>query len=154
MLSTSVQRRNLPWLTAAWLGYWGLLFVVMHVRVPQTTISRLHVSDKTLHFVVYFGLALLGGLALCRRLRRAARNRDRPGAVGGRSWWRTSTPAHLAAWAVCYVLYGAFDEWSQQFVNRTTSLEDWYADVLGIVAATVLLAGWSRFHRLRESRRP
>ena len=140
---TPVQRREFPWLTATWLGYWGLLFVVMHIPVPQDALSRLHVSDKTLHFAVYFVLVLLSGLALRHRLRNTKRNRDCEGTNASQPGWHAAALCYLVLWAVVYVMYGAFDEWSQQFVNRSTSLGDWCANVGGILAATVLLVGWS-----------
>ena len=153
MPTTPVQRRKFPWLTTAWLGYWGLLFIVMHIPVPKKTIPKLHVSDKTLHFVVYFLLVLLGGIVLRHRVRRGSKRGDESKLGVSRSWWRESAIRQLALWAVIYSLYGAFEEWSQQFVHRSTSLEDWYADVLGILAATVLLIGWSLWRQAEERRR-
>jgi len=139
----------------------------MHIPVPERTIPRLHVSDKTLHFAVYFGLTLLSGLALRARHQRRQRAagfspRGAPDAdptptdeTGPRERrTRLSYRLSLLLWAAIYVLYGAFDEWSQQFVHRSTSLADWYADVLGILTATVLLIAWSLLRAPSESHQP
>ena len=37
------------------------------------------------------------------------------------------------------IAYAAFDEYLQQFVGRSTDLDDWLCDVAGIIAVLVLL---------------
>ena len=77
------------------------------------------VSDKKLHFAGYFILTALFILAQQR--------------CGVPTWRRLiATPAILAA-------YGAFDETTQQLVNRNAAFGDWAADVLGVIAAVVIV---------------
>lgn len=78
-------------------------------------------SDKGIHFALYFILAFLGGRY---QLARQAR----------------TSIMMLLLWTTIYAGYAAADEWLQQFVGRTTSLEDWTADLLGIAVGTVVVA--------------
>ena len=103
-----------------WLGYWIALFAVTHRPFAGGVGLPIPGADKGIHLVLYFILAILGG----RYLRASA---------GGLSLTR------LIRWACVYAAYGALDEWLQQFVSRTPSWGDWFADVGGIVLATVVL---------------
>ena len=103
-----------------WLGYWLAIFTVTHRPVPGGPGWQIPGADKIIHFLLYFVLVLLGG-----RYFRAVRPRP--------------SVAQLLAWACAYAAYGAFDEWLQQFVDRSMSVFDWVADLLGIAAGTVLL---------------
>ena len=103
-----------------WLGYWAVLFIVMHVPEPKGIGQPVPHGDKAIHFVAYLLLTLIGGWHLTRK---------------------TSRPLGLcAAWACIYVAYGAIDEWLQQFVNRTPSVADWLADTAGVVVGSLILA--------------
>jgi VanZ family protein len=100
---------------AIWIGYWGLLFVLTHLPVsPQP--APVPQFDKLLHLLAYFGLTLLG-----------ARSASRP-----------LSPAALLVWAGVYAGYAALDEYLQQFTQRSMTLADWLADVLGIGLATAI----------------
>ena len=113
-------------LTAA---YWVIIFVLTHL--PPSNLPRVHVSDKTAHLVSY-GL-LSAGLFVSLSL--------------------TGLRASRAAIFVLLIAmgYGAFDEWSQRFVSRTSELDDWLADVGGALIAVgvmwlgrVIVARWGR----------
>ena len=101
-------------LTAA---YWVIIFVMTHL--PPSDLPRVRVSDKTAHFVSY-GL-LSAGLFVSLSL--------------------TGLRASRAAIIVLLIAmgYGAFDEWSQQFVRRTSELDDWLADISGAMVAVGVL---------------
>ena len=101
-------------LTAA---YWVVIFVLTHL--PPSGLPRVQVSDKTAHFVGY-GL-LSAGLFVSLSL--------------------TGLSARRCAIIVLVVAmgYGAFDEWSQQFVRRSSELDDWLADVGGALLAVGLM---------------
>jgi len=108
-----------------WLAYWMLLFGIMHTPVQGVGSSHFRYADKLAHFSLY---ALLAAFA-------AAYRRERRGRL---------TAGNLALWAVIFAAYGAFDEWSQQFVHRNMSFYDWLADVSGVLAATVVVWRWRR----------
>jgi VanZ family protein len=50
------------------------------------------------------------------------------------------------AWLVL-LLYAAVDEWTQQFVGRTTSMSDWWADIIGAMIGLALYAISRRWYR-------
>ena len=103
-----------------WLGYWLALFVVMHIPIQPHGMPRVAHLDKVVHFVMYFVLAWLGGRYFL---------------ASGRV-----SNALILLWASACIAYAALDEWLQQFVGRETSLADWTADVVGVVAAGVVIA--------------
>lgn len=115
-----------------WIGYWAGLFIVMHVPIGGTAARIVGKSDWIVHFALYFVLAWLGGRYIFAP--------DRGASI------RTAL-----GWAVVYALYAATDEWLQQFVGRTTSLTDWLWDLVGIAAATAVLALRQR-HRVQSER--
>lgn len=106
-----------------WPGWWVLMFVATHLPKPPGLPVEIHGGDKVIHFLLYFVLTMLGGQALI-----AAR--------------RVRGFSTLLAWAGVYLLYAAVDEWLQklEFVNRTPSIHDWLADVVGVIAATLILS--------------
>ncbi len=108
-----------------WLGYWLLLFTVMHLPRPPGAHLAEWVGDKCVHAGAYFLLATLGGWWALRR-----------GRWLGAGW--------LGRWCIVYAVYAAVDEWLQQYVNRACELGDWFADVVGAstgLAFVLLLAG-------------
>jgi VanZ family protein len=89
------------------------------------------VSDKTLHFVVYGGLALVVLRAV----------------AGGR--WAGVTPTALVASWVIATLYGVTDEWHQTWTEgRTPEIADVAADALGAVMGAGAAGAWSIIRRL------
>jgi len=104
--------------TVVLIAYWILLFSGTHLpSPPKTGLPR---SDKLQHFIAFFGLTVL--------LYWAIPARQRP--------WRK------IVWVLAIAIpYAAFDEWSQRFVpNRQVDIEDFYTNVLGILAATTCYA--------------
>lgn len=103
-----------------WIGYWVILFAVMHRPLPGGLGLPAPWLDKLIHVGVYFILAALGGWHQFR--------------MG-----RGRRPGLLIGWVCVYGAYAALDEWLQQFVGRTASWGDWLADVAGVLAATIVL---------------
>ena len=101
--------------TVIWIVAWVALFVVMHLPVPKRTPVPPG-GDKVIHFIAYFALALLGT--------RSALSRG-----------RALTRGWLVRWLIIYAAYCAADELLQGPVNRTPSITDWVADVVGAWAA-------------------
>ncbi|RMF74578.1 MAG: VanZ family protein [Planctomycetota bacterium] len=104
-------RRLLP-------SYWVFLFVCTHL--PKARLPGPADSDKAAHMLA-FGL-----LAFC--------------------YWKFAETfgrpvSEQLVWHAVLVLtaYAAFDEYLQRFVGRSPSLEDWIADVCGIVAVLATL---------------
>ena len=97
--------------------YWLALFVATHVPLPLES-RPAGDSDKPLHFAAYAGLTFL--VSLNRSLRRALDLRQR-------------------IWIfVLLAAFGVIDEISQIPVGRDCELADWIADVLGILAGSLL----------------
>ena len=78
-----------------------------------------NVGDKTLHLVGYFGLAGALWLALYA--------------------YRTRLPWRPILTLAIMSAYGAIDEITQPYFQRSCDIRDWYTDVLGTLAAIVLL---------------
>jgi VanZ family protein len=121
---TSSTPRWLP--RTLWAGtalLWIGLFIGTHI--PAQSLPPMHVSDKTLHFAAYFGLASMIYV----------------------STWITNPRRRwlsVMVLAICMV-YGAIDELLQPLVNRHASAKDWIADVAGAACAVLLLALLRRF---------
>jgi VanZ family protein len=81
-------------------------------------------SDKLVHSLMYAGLGALFLKALLHKP--AAREQRR----------RVAALCILTTFACCS-LFGAFDEWHQQFVGRTMAFTDWVADAVGALAGAV-----------------
>ena len=111
--------RRLLW--PATVVYWLLLAVLTHLPldqyIPEEQKQWLQFLDKPEHFVAYFILTTLLGCSL------AATHPRRPRLV-----W-IALPIALA--------YGALDEWTQEWVKRTCSLHDWYANAAGSFAGMI-----------------
>jgi VanZ family protein len=52
------------------------------------------------------------------------------------------------AWLVL-LMYAALDEWTQQFVGRSTSITDWWSDITGAMVGLVLYAVSRRWYQRR-----
>jgi VanZ family protein len=117
-------------LSWGWLGLavGGLVVVLVLTHIPQqkmpVELNWLSV-DKLIHAVAYGGLTFLFLLAfgLPCRLR------------------------ILVPIAVCMLVIGALDEWTQSFVGRSTSIADWMANAIGII---VVIAALPRLRSLRS----
>ncbi|MCK4277300.1 MAG: VanZ family protein [Phycisphaerae bacterium] len=103
-------------LLAGCISLWVGAFVVTHI--PASQLPSIHVSDRTLHAVGFFALASIFGWTLRahghQRLRR------------------------VLLVLVLMTIYAAVDELTQPLVNRYAAWSDWFADVLGAVAAVLV----------------
>lgn len=97
--------------------YWIAIAVATHI--PADQLPKTPTGDKTAHFVAYAVLALLLQLSFY-----AGKHRN------GTS---------VLTLGIC-IVYAAIDEWTQQFVNRYTDIEDFYADVAGAACTVVALS--------------
>lgn len=105
--------------------WWLAMFVA--TTMPTTQVPRVSVVgvDKLVHAFMYFGLAVL----LVRYF----------------YFVRACSVIKALFWVTVITSgYGAFDEWHQQFVGRTMSLGDYVADMLGVVAAVLLIVVYKR----------
>jgi VanZ family protein len=99
-------------------GYWLALFTATHLPLETPGLPGPGM-DKLVHVAAFAALAAIFGVTW--RL------------VLGRIEWRHV----LAIWLIIAV-YAALDEWTQDWVGRHASVQDWAADVVG---AAVALAG-------------
>jgi len=108
-------------ITVSLILYWPTLFVLSHIPVPLF-VRRAGVSDKCLHFLAYLILVFLFWFAV------------KPNYKVN---WRKAT-----AWCILLVVagYGAVDELLQRYVGRTCDIEDFAADLAGIITGLVLLS--------------
>jgi VanZ family protein len=102
-----IVRRFVGWTT---LAYWGALFVATHIPLPPLPASGMG-SDKVAHVAAFAGLGFLTALWL---------------SLEGRL-----TLSRTLLLLAVLAIYGAIDEWLQQFVGRFTDFDDWVADVSG-----------------------
>lgn len=117
-------------LTGAWLMYWAAMAVATHLPVPEGLRIPIREGDKLLHMLMYFVLTMLGGRVLL-------------------SAPAPPTLRRLAAWALVYAVYGAIDEALQPLVGRHASVQDWIANVFGILLASSILS--TQLDREQES---
>jgi VanZ family protein len=120
---TEWYRRALP-------AYWLFLFSVTHLPFLRLDMPYAP-SDKVAHLGAFGLLAFL--------FWRFVEGLGRP--LSGRF-------VYIAAFWL--YAYGAFDEYLQQFVGRSTDLDDWVCDVCGITVVLVLLE-WRRRKALRRA---
>jgi len=101
--------------------YWPVIFLLTHIPLPRI-VSQANLSDKTLHFMVYFILVFL--------------------------LWGTIKPyskviwSKPPVWAILAVIvwYGVMDEWLQGFVGRTADVHDFFADLAGTLTSLAILS--------------
>lgn len=109
---------------------WVSLFVATHI--PQVRVPRIIGGDKTAHLIAFFVLASLLGASMI------ASNPDRRGIA-----WRV---------LIICLIYGAFDELSQELVGRYAEWRDYAYDVGGTLIACALLVLFAiRRQRTRAS---
>lgn len=123
----TILRVALLLLFVALLVGMGLLMHVPHPLLSQYGFRPSMKSpfpfslDKVIHFTTYF---LLSSII---------------------SAWMWVGRVPLLKQAVLILLlfagYSAFEEYTQQFTERTTDLHDWYADLLGVTAGCLLTWG-------------
>ena len=102
--------------------YWPAIFFLTHTPLPRV-VYQANLSDKHLHFMVYFILVFL--------------------------LWGTIKPYSKVTWskpAVWIILavtvwYGVMDEWLQGFVHgRTADVHDFLADLAGTLTSLAILS--------------
>ncbi len=102
--------------------YWPAIFFLTHTPLPRV-VYQANLSDKNLHFMVYFILVFL--------------------------LWGTLKPYSKVSWnkptvwiiLTVTVWYGVVDEWLQGFVHgRTADVHDFLADLAGTVSSLVVLS--------------
>lgn len=99
--------------------YWAALAVATHL--PAVVVPETRLTDKSIHFIAFFGLSVLLGAAWAAR----------------RPWGRRVALSVVITIAV----YAALDELTQGLIpGRSPDLRDWYYDVGGAIAAVVLLS--------------
>jgi VanZ family protein len=102
------------------LLYWAAL--VSGTHLPGSAVPATPVSDKSLHFMAFCGLAFL--LAWTWTLR------------------RPFLPAGAFVAVLVAVVYAAIDEITQNLVpGRSADVADWYYDVAGAVTGTAIFFG-------------
>jgi VanZ family protein len=93
-----------------------LLMIFAGTHIPVQAEAFLASSDKLLHFLAYFSLAMFL-------------------LISGELTLGPLKPIHFfSVWLAC-TLYGAMDEITQIPVGRECDVADWVCDVLGAVAA-------------------
>lgn len=98
------------------IGYWLTLLIATHIPTPELVIGGAMEFDKLLHAGAYFVLATVLFIT-ARRL--GSSNRLRTGL--------------LIVFGV--IAYGAIDELTQPYFNRSCDLSDWIADSIGVLLA-------------------
>jgi VanZ family protein len=99
--------------------YFLLLFTGTHIPIDPSEV--VDVSDKILHFC---GYATLTVLVL----------------IGWEFTIGALQPKHYFAVWLAGTIYGVFDETTQTLVGRSCDMNDWAADVAGIVTGLVAFA--------------
>lgn len=99
--------------------YWAALAVATHL--PAVVVPQTRLTDKSIHFIAFFGLSLLLGLTLWSR---------RP--------WGLRTAGSVV---VLIAVYAAVDELTQGLIpGRYPDLRDWYYDLGGAGCAVAVLS--------------
>lgn len=112
------------WLVGGWAA---IILFFTSIPLPAMPGAEAAHADKVGHFVMYMVLGVLVNRAIGRELSRC------------HSLFMILIPAALTS------VFGAFDEWHQQFVNRNPALADWLADVAGGgVGAALATVVWRR----------
>ena len=112
---------RLRWLA---VGGWLLVIETLTSWPSPPSFGAPHGTDKVVHFGMY---AILGFLAMRASWPASAT------ATAARSWRR------LFVVMGCVSLFGALDEWHQQFIpSRSMELGDWIADSIGGIAGVTI----------------
>ena len=107
-------RRRLPRALGVLFAYWAFLFVLTHI--PLKSMMKIQFSDKLAHALAYGGLAILMRWVIY-------------------VWRRTSLKQYALIVFIC-AIYATLDEQLQRFVpSRSCDLNDWIADMIGVIAS-------------------
>jgi hypothetical protein len=101
--------------------YWPFLFWLTHIPVPMVA-RQSGMSDKMMHVLAYFTLTFLIWFAI--------------------SPYKKVNWACIKPWCVilAVVLYGVIDEMVQAHVGRSADVQDFMADLFGVILALGLLS--------------
>lgn len=114
-----------PWVS---VGLWTTL-ILIGTTMPVSGLPEVpRFSDKVVHALLY---AVLGAL-LYRALLFSQIGEPQ----------RRVVVLCILQVLLLSAAFAAFDEWHQQFVNRSTSLADWVADMVGVLGGAVWMAQW------------
>jgi len=121
---SQAPREGRRWNARRYIGqlailYWIALFVSTHIPLPELPAAGAG-SDKVAHVVAFGGLGLLTAFWL---------------ALGKRA-----SIVHFLLLLAVLLVYGALDEWLQQFVGRETDFNDWIADSIGAAIGVTAIA--------------
>ncbi len=101
--------------------YLTALFISTHIPVPDWA-RQMEMSDKIMHFAGYMVLSLLFWLSI---------------SYEAKALWTRFRPWLLS---VILILYGIVDEISQPFMNRSTDIGDFAANLVGIASGMLLVS--------------
>ncbi len=107
--------------------YWLGILIATHISVPNWT-RQMGMSDKTMHFAAYMILTLLLWLGTSFEIK---------------ADWKRLRPWLLS---VIVLIYGAADELSQHFMNRSTDIKDFAANLAGMAAGMAIVSFLSAHH--------
>ena len=101
--------------------YWPVIFWLTHIPVPDVA-RQSGMSDKTMHVLAYFALTFLVWFAV--------------------SPYQKAGWGNLKVWIVLATVigYAAIDEYLQGYVGRSVDVQDFIADVFGIVLGLGMLS--------------
>ncbi len=114
-----ILRRPIVYAAVILAVYWIVLFTATHLPGKVIRHGGMTVNDKVAHFAAYALLAFFAVWVLP---------------------WALKAPRWYGGWVlVILAIYGAVDEWLQQYVpNRQADLLDWLADVSGAAAGILV----------------
>lgn len=111
----------------ALIAYALLVLTLTHLPPPQLGRIPIHVGDSTAHRLAYLGLAFLSNWAAA-------------GATTARRSLRRTAGLLIPVFA----LFGAVDEWTQPLFSRGCELRDWFNDMFGVAAGSLVALAWFR----------
>ena len=124
-------RRWQRFLLISCITLWVTALVVSHI--PPERLAEGPVGDKWLHFIGFFVLASSFDWTLFA--------------------YRHPRPRRIALVASVMALYAAFDEITQPMFNRYGDIMDWYADMVGMIAAVIVWEVFLITHAKIQARR-
>ncbi|MHC4950594.1 MAG: VanZ family protein [Planctomycetota bacterium] len=101
--------------------YWPFLFWLTHIPVPQVA-RQSGMGDKTMHLMAYFVLTFLIWFAV---------------APYKKVHWNKAKPWFVA---IAVLLYGLMDEYLQSKVGRSGDVQDFIANLFGVVLSLGVLS--------------
>jgi VanZ family protein len=115
----NTNSRRLRFVIRSLTAVYSLVLLTL-THLPPTELPKTQVNDKLVHFTMYGLLAVLLHLSL---------------------WTRKRSPVAIASIVVpAALLFGAFDELTQPFFQRTCDIRDWYADAVGVLFAVICVS--------------